>query len=104
MASGATIVGNSKVLAHFLPNLFTPVDREYTLEYLFDRKAFKNDLDNEWLLMQKILQDFFYPVARNEKFQIQAAKWQADQVQYPWDTSILKVIDNLVIGASKAKS
>ncbi len=48
MASGTTIVGNSKVLAHLLPNLVAPIDREYTLNYLFGSKMFQNGLDREW--------------------------------------------------------
>jgi hypothetical protein len=102
MASGTSIVGNSKVLAHLLPNLFVPVDREYTLQFLFEGKTLKNDLDNEWILMKKILNEFFYPVANCEKFKNQAALWQNDQKEYPWDTSTLKIIDNLVIGALKS--
>jgi len=41
MASGTSIVGNSKVMAHLLPNIIPPIDREYTLRYLklhFPRK------------------------------------------------------------------
>jgi hypothetical protein len=41
MASGTTIVGNSKVLAHLLPNLAAPVDREYTMKYLLVVRRFK---------------------------------------------------------------
>jgi len=60
MASGTTIVGNSKVMAHILPKLVAPVDREYTLNYLFGNKMFQNDLEREWRLMRKILSDFYY--------------------------------------------
>jgi len=99
MASGTTIVGNSKVMAHILPNLVSPVDREYTLNYLFENKMFQNGLEREWQLMRKILSDFFYPIACDAEFQKVTKDWMADAVGFPWDTSILKIIDNLVIGA-----
>ncbi|MEW6662091.1 MAG: hypothetical protein ACOY9Y_09010 [Bacillota bacterium] len=99
MASGTTIVGNSKVLAHLLPNLVAPVDREYTMNYLFGSKMFQNGLDREWRLMRKIHEEFYYPIADNQDFQKKAKTWTANNDSFPWDTSILKVIDNLVVGA-----
>jgi hypothetical protein len=60
---------------------------------------FQNDLEREWQLMRKILSDFYNPIAHNWNFQEKAKRWMADEVRFPWDTSILKVIDNLVIGA-----
>lgn len=99
MASGTTIVGNSKVMAHILPNLVTPVDREYTLNYLFENKMFQNGLEREWRLMRKILSEFFYPIACDAEFRKVVKDWMADTDRFPWDTSILKIIDNLVIGA-----
>ena len=36
MASGTSLVGNSKVMHHMLPNIVPPIDREYTLRYLCD--------------------------------------------------------------------
>ena len=41
-------MGNSKVLAHLLPNLIPPVDREYTLTFLFRNKQVTNGLNEEW--------------------------------------------------------
>lgn len=38
--SDATIVANSKTLAHILPNLITPIDRQYTIRF------FTQDYDN----------------------------------------------------------
>lgn len=102
MASGTKIVGNSKVMAHYLPNLIPPIDREYTLQFLFGSRGFQNNLEREWLLMHKILSDFFYPIASNVEFQKMSNEWLANTDTYPWDTSILKVIDNLVIGAVRA--
>ncbi|MDA8239284.1 MAG: hypothetical protein M0Z67_02810 [Nitrospiraceae bacterium] len=104
MASGTTIVGNSKVLAHFIPNLIAPIDREYTLNYLFGSKMFQNGLDREWLLMCKIHREFYYSISDNKDFQNKTESWMSNSRLYPWDTSVLKIIDNLVIGAMRKKN
>jgi hypothetical protein len=45
--------------------------------------------------------DFFIPIAMDPVFQEKAAEWIADQEQFPWDTSVFKVIDNLIIGSQR---
>jgi hypothetical protein len=35
-----------------LPRIVPPIDREYTLWYLFGNKTIKNDLEGEWELMK----------------------------------------------------
>lgn len=104
MASGTTIVGNSKVLAHLIPNVVAPIDREYTLNYLFGSKMFQNGLEREWRLMRKIHEECYYPISDNENFQNKAKTWLANSGSFPWDTSMLKIIDNLVIGAMQKKN
>ena len=52
VASGTSLVGNSKVMHHMLPRIVPPIDREYTLWYLFGNKTIKNDLEGEWELMK----------------------------------------------------
>jgi hypothetical protein len=101
MASGTSLVGNSKVMHHMLPNIIPPIDREYTLWFLRGNTTIKNDLDYEWQLMKGIISEFFIPVACDTGFQSKAEKWMARKEEYPWDTSILKVVDNLVIGSKK---
>jgi hypothetical protein len=54
--------------------------------------------------MREFLSAFFYPVSRDHGFRTIATAWIADQVQFRWDTSVLRVIDNLVIGARKSSS
>jgi hypothetical protein len=51
--------------------------------------------------MRKIHEEFYYPIADNLDFQRKAKNWTANNDSFPWDTSILKVIDNLVIGAKQ---
>ena len=101
MASNTRIVGNSKVMHHMLPNIVPPIDREYTLRFLRGNTNITNDMDYEWQLMREIISDFFIPVASNVSFQAKAKDWMTRQNDYPWDTSILKIVDNIVIGSRK---
>lgn len=99
MATGTRLVGNSKIMAHMIPNVVPPIDRRYTLKYL--NTNIRNSLDYEWTLMKEIISQFFVPVACDHQFTVFANKWISMQSTYPWDTSVFKVIDNLVIGAVK---
>jgi len=101
MASGTTLVGNSKVMHHILPNVIPPIDREYTLRFLRGNTTIRNDLEIEWLLMKEIISQFFIPVASDTAFYSRAEQWMNRREDYPWDTSVLKVVDNLVIGSKK---
>lgn len=101
MASGTTLVGNSKVMHHMLPNVIPPIDREYTLWFLRGNTTIRNDLETEWLLMKEIISQFFIPVASDTTFYSKAEQWMKRNEDYPWDTSVLKVVDNLVIGSKK---
>lgn len=101
MVSGTSLVGNSKVMHHVLPNIVAPIDREYTLRYLRGTINISNDLDTEWQIMKGILSDFFIPITCDADFCSKASKWIANRDEFPWDTSVLKVVDNLVIGFRK---
>jgi hypothetical protein len=101
MASGASLVGNSKVMAHLMPHLIPPVDREYTLKFLFGNGQITNGIDVEWKKLAQVLEGFFYPVIRSPLFQAKAEIWLAHNDRFRWDTSYLKILDNLVIGFSK---
>ncbi|MGO9308153.1 MAG: hypothetical protein ACLQDL_03910, partial [Spirochaetia bacterium] len=54
-------------------------------------------------LMRRIHEEFYYPIAYDTNFQQKAHSWMATNKKYPWDTSILKIIDNLVIGAVRKR-
>jgi len=101
MASGTSLVGNSKVMAHLLPNLIPPVDREYTLKFLFRHGQITNGIEVEWEKLRQILTGFFYPVAQIHVFQSKAEEWITQSNRFKWDTSTLKIIDNLIIGYLK---
>jgi hypothetical protein len=101
MASGTSLVGNSKIMAHLLPNLIPPVDREYTLNFLFGNGQVINGIEVEWQKLVQILREFFYPVVQSSLFQSKADVWLTQNDQFKWDTSRLKILDNLVIGFVK---
>ena len=84
MASSTSLVGNSKVMHHMLPNIVPPIDREYTLRYLYGATTIANDVDKEWRTMREIMSGFFTPVASDAAFAARADKWIA--LQRPWDT------------------
>jgi len=102
MDVGTFLIGNSKVMAHLLSNLIPPIDREYTLTYLDGRGYInngKNGIEWQWQKMRSIIEGFYMPVARDERFRQLASGWLANRKQYRWDTSIIKIIDNLIVGA-----
>lgn len=101
MASGTSLVGNSKVMAHLLPRLIPPVDREYTLKFLFRNGQITNGIEVEWKKLVRILEGFFYPIVQSSVFQSNAEIWLTCNDAFKWDTSPMKVVDNLVIGLSK---
>jgi len=101
METRISLVGNSKVMAHLLPNIVPPIDRTHTLKYLQGNTKINNNLDYEWKLMYEIIENFFIPIACDITFLKKANTWINSQSSFPWDTSVLKVIDNLVIGKKK---
>ena len=101
MESNSSLVGNSKVMHHMLPNLIPPIDRTYTLSFLYGNTTIRNDLNSEWQLMKSIIENFFIPVASDNNFQLLANNWIGKSDEYPWDTSLLKVIDNIIVGQKK---
>lgn len=98
MKTSISLVGNSKVMAHALPNLIPPVDREYTLNFLYGSGAIKNGKDGEWERLEEMLRNFFYPVLQTDLFQSKALAWIGETSRFVWDTSHLKIVDNLIIG------
>lgn len=103
MDTRTSLVGNSKVMHHMLPNLIPPIDRQYTLSYLRGNTNIRNGLNGEWNLMKAIISSFFIPIANNPEFQTSANAWMSNVSGFPWDTSHMKIIDNLLIGGMKSK-
>jgi len=97
MKSGTSLVGNSKVMAHLIPSLIPPVDRRYTISFLFGSGDFTNGLEPEWKMLEQMLRNFFYPIAQSEAFQARAREWLSSSNPFRWDTSPLKLVDNLTM-------
>lgn len=58
-----------------------------------------NDIEKEWRIMREMISVFFIPVAADPVFAAKADSWIA--AKNPWDTTVMKVIDNLLIGSRK---
>jgi len=96
MYSQVKLVAHSKVLAHLLPALFAPIDREYTLKYLYRTKNIPKSIDRQWEVFKEVHCSFFYPLVDDGGVQ-KLLKLQKTQ-SCLWNTSNLKTIDNMIIG------
>lgn len=83
MQSETRLVGNSKVMAHLVPNIIPPIDRAYTLKFLKGNTVIKNDVVHEWSMMKEIISEFFIPVAMDASFRKCATAWINNQRTYP---------------------
>ncbi len=119
MSGNSHLVGNSKVMAHLLPDIVAPIDREYTISFLNKRKlkrgmktkivpnnrnntiTKKNDEEyKQWDVFYNITEGFFHKIAQDGSVQ----KFYNDKKgSCNWNTSLLKFVDNLVIGAKPKK-
>jgi len=97
------IVGDSKVMAHLLPNLVPPVDGGHTLEFLFADATPPHGIENGWAILEQMLKELFYPVLQSPLFQSKAEEWLSSSPRCRWDTSLLKIVDNLVWELAEAK-
>ena len=60
--------GEFKSDGHLLPKLLPPVDRQYTLRFLFRHGQITNGIEIEWKKLVEILARFFYAVAQSALF------------------------------------
>ena len=98
MQSACSLVANSKVLAHAVPDLVPPVDREYTIRFLHGHKQLPKQKEGEWKMLRQFLEHFFYPALEDDRFQAAYRGWDQPGSDLPWNTSQLKTVDNLVVG------
>jgi len=99
MASNVSLIGNSKAMHHMMPNIAPPIDRRYTLHFLYGNTNIKVNLNREWEIMKEIISGFYIPVAGNSEFSALARNWMQNQNEFPWDTTVFKIIDNLIVGS-----
>lgn len=96
MRSQRKIVAFSKILAHYLPDIVAPIDNEYTLRFVFGRPRIPDAWD-EFDLFRDIHFRLIKKVATHEHLLEAASQW-LDNPDFPWDTSLPKIVDNLIIG------
>ncbi|MBN1364563.1 MAG: hypothetical protein JW976_07150 [Syntrophaceae bacterium] len=105
--SDATIVAHSKTLAHILPNLIPPIDRQYTIRFFTqDNKDFFTKSGNYRLvyLPQKIDAQFdaFKKYACKMKAIFDSCDNQLFEIdKNTFNTSYPKIIDNLIMAFVK---
>jgi len=88
--SNSKIVGNSKALAHILPNLVPPVDRQYTIRFFSTSLSNFRNTDEEQLFYSHILKQCY-------EF-VQIIKIDAKvSIDDCFNTSFPKIFDNLIM-------
>lgn len=99
MLTKKKVVAVSKILAHYLPNIIAPIDNEYTFQFICQKPKNTNPPRNwkEFDLFKEIHLQLFKKVILNKKFNSKAKKW-INNPNYPWDTSLPKIVDNLIVG------
>jgi len=98
MKSSKMLVGNSKVLAHYFPSQIAPIDGEYTLQFVLGKG--KKNLPtwiSEYDFFKQFHENLIFPIINDEAFKQKSEIWMKNK-EYIWDTSIPKIIDNLIIG------
>ncbi len=105
--SKATIVAHSKTLAHILPNLIPPIDRQYTVRFFTqDNKKFftKSGVYRSINPPKTIEGQFaaFKEYSCRMKALLDRCDHQVLQVDSVFNTSYPKIIDNLIMAFVKA--
>ena len=96
--SNSRIVGNTKTLAHILPNIIPPIDRQYTIRFFKCQDLtktvgdFKNDEESSYFnfIMEKA-HDFITHINNDERVII----------DNEFNTSYPKIFDNLIVAYIK---
>ncbi len=88
--SNSKIVGNSKALAHILPNLVPPIDRQYSIRFFAKKLSNFKDLNEEILFYNHILQKCY------ELVQI-LKKDTNILIDTQFNSSLPKIFDNLLM-------
>lgn len=93
--SNSRLVSSSKTLAHILPDLVCPMDREYTLMFFYESKSLtkKKECEVFGYVMQKMW-DFYHEPKTSI---IKCEKSKSFCESYP------KIFDNLIIAYKKEK-
>jgi len=109
MKKGRLLIGNSKTLHHLLPNLILPID-QHTLNFFYEEK--KEKLSNIKIYreaggskekQEKIFLEIFNGSHLiSKKLDLKTVYFERKDKEY-FTTSILKLIDNVIIGYVESK-
>lgn len=88
--SKSKIVGNSKALAHILPNLVPPVDRQYTIRFFAEKLSDFKGIAEEQKFYIHILKKCY-------EFAHLLIKDPAIKIDKQFNSSLPKIFDNLVM-------
>ena len=99
MQTSKKVVAVSKILAHYLPKVIAPIDNEYTFQFICQEPKKTNPPRNwkEFELFKEIHLQLYKKVIENKNFFSSAKKWLNNPI-YPMDTSLPKIVDNLIVG------
>ena len=96
--SNSRIVGNTKTLAHILPNIIPPIDRQYTIRFFKCQDLtktvgdFKNDEESSYFnFIMERAHDFITHINNDERVII----------DNEFNTSYPKIFDNLIVAYIK---
>lgn len=96
--TGSKLVSSSKTLAHILPDLVPPIDREYTVTYFYGNKNLSDKRSRDLLhIMLKLVHEVFQQ-------KVFPSKAQTYQQTCGIIVPLPKIIDNVIIdivGATK---
>jgi len=105
--SEATIVANSKTLAHILPNLIPPIDRQYTIRFFTqgNKDFFTISGDYKAVNLPKSIQDQFYDFKKyccGIKILFDRCDSKLFSIdKNSFNTSFPKIMDNLIMAFVK---
>ena len=83
------LVTYSKTFHFFLPNLFVPIDRKYTLNYFNGHTNIPKSIEKQFDLFKHLHQNF-------RKFSNEVSL--NEYLDQTWNANIPKTIDNIIIG------
>lgn len=104
--SDSRLVGNSKTLAHILPHLVPPIDRQYTIRFFItEPEALLND-QGKLRHVQNLDKDseveYFEKIMQRAYDFIKILKTEAQiPLSFPFNTSYPKIFDNLIVAYIK---
>ena len=92
--SDAKLVSGSKTLAHILPDLVPPIDRQYTLQFMYGNKNHPiGDDEKGKEVFKEVMQYMYNLYKQNQKLTELANK----NIDSDFNTSLPKILDNIVI-------